>query len=79
VEEQLFSLLERSTEIISDQPLFVLVNSYTTGLSPTVIQNMLALSAGKRFGGICSSFELGLSMHREGVVLPCGSSGRWEW
>ena len=78
VEEQLFSLLERSTEVLSDQPIFVLVNSYTTGLSPTVIQNMLELTVGKKYGGICSSFELGLHTHRGNIILPCGSSGRWE-
>jgi 23S rRNA (cytosine1962-C5)-methyltransferase len=79
VEEQLFSLLDRSVELLSDRPLFVLVNSYTTGLSPTVIQNMLALTVGKKHRGTTSSFELGLlATHREGIVLPCGSSGRWE-
>lgn len=79
VEEQLFSLLERSTDILSSQPLFVLVNSYTTGLSSQVIQNMLTLTVGKKCRGNCSSFELGLAAtHRENIVLPCGSSARWE-
>ncbi|QQR77982.1 MAG: class I SAM-dependent methyltransferase [Candidatus Moraniibacteriota bacterium] len=78
VEEQLFSLLDRSTDILSDQPLFVLVNSYTTGLSPQVIHNMLALTVGKKYGGNCSSFELGLATQRENIILPCGSSARWE-
>lgn len=78
VEEQLFSLLERTVDILSDRPLFVLVNSYTTGLSPRVIHNMLALTVGKKFGGTCSSFELGLATRREDIFLPCGSSARWE-
>ncbi len=79
VEEQLFPLLERVTGLLSDQPLFVLVNSYTTGLSGAVIQNMLSLTVGKRYGGKSSSFELGLAAtSREGIILPAGTSGRWE-
>ncbi len=78
VEEQIFSLLERATSILSNRPAFVLVNSYTTGLSPKVIENMLALTVGKKFGGKCSSFELGLSSRLRGIVLPCGSSARWD-
>lgn len=79
VEEQLFSLLERSAEILSPEPLFVLVNSYTTGLSGAVIQNMLALTVLKKYGGRCSSFELGLAATlRKDLILPAGASGRWE-
>ena len=78
VEEQLFSLLDHAVGVLSDRPLFVLVNSYTTGLSPQVIENMLALTFGKKFGGSASSFELGLTTHRENIILPCGSSARWE-
>ncbi len=79
VEEQIFSLLERAVDVLSDRSLFVLVNSYTTGLSPRVIHNMLALTVGKKFGGTSSSFELGLAATgRENIILPCGSSARWE-
>lgn len=78
VEEQIFSLLHRLTSVLSNRPLFVLVNFYTSNLSPMVIRNMLALTFGRRFGGRCSSMELGLSFGREGMVLPAGSSGRWE-
>lgn len=78
VEEQLFALLEQTTNALSDRPLFVLVNSYTTGLSPQVIENMLALTVGKKFTGSCSSFELGLATKRNNITLPCGSSARWE-
>ncbi len=78
IEEQLFSLLEHLAAILSEHPLFVLVNSYTTGLSPQVIENMLMLTLGKKYGGSCSSFELGLATQRDNVLLPCGSSARWE-
>lgn len=79
VEEQLFSLLQRSTEIVSKGPLFVLVNSYTAELSPIVIRNMLALTVGKKFQGNVSSSEIGLSATlRKDILLPCGSSGYWE-
>lgn len=78
VEDQLFSLLDRLTSVLSKRPLFVLVNFYTSGMSPSVIRNMLMLTIGKRFGGECSSTELGIPFGREGMVLPAGSSGRWE-
>lgn len=78
IEEQLFSLLEQSASILSQNPIFVLVNSYTTGLSPQVIENMLALTVGKKFTGSCLSFELGLATKRDSLILPCGSSARWE-
>ncbi|QQS15881.1 MAG: class I SAM-dependent methyltransferase [Candidatus Moraniibacteriota bacterium] len=78
IEEQLFSLLEQSASILSQNPIFVLVNSYTTGLSPQVIENMLALTVGKKCAGSCSSFELGLATKRDSLILPCGSSARWE-
>jgi len=78
IEEALFSFLEESVKILSDKPLFVLVNSYTTGFSPVVIENMLKLTIGKKFGGKVSSGEVGLTASKSGIVLPCGIYARWE-
>lgn len=78
IECSLFPLLERCAHILSDRAIFFLINSYTTEFSPTVFQNMLELSIGKNRGGKCSSFEIGLQTRRKEIVLPCGSSARWE-
>ena len=78
IEEELFGLITACMEILTPNPLFFLVNSYTTGLSPTVIKNMLAMSVGRKFGGILNAEEVGLPVTASGLVLPCGASGRWE-
>jgi 23S rRNA (cytosine1962-C5)-methyltransferase len=65
-------------EILTSKPVFFLVNSYTTGLSPTVIKNMLTLTMGRKFGGSITADEVGLPVSSSGLVLPCGASGRWE-
>ena len=78
IEDELFGLIKACMEILSPNPLFFLVNSYTTGLSPTVIKNMLALSVGRKFGGVMNADEVGLPVTASGLVLPCGASGRWE-
>lgn len=79
IEEQLFPLVEECMKILSDKPLFFLINSYTTGLSASVLTNVLSLSAGKRFGGTVAADEIGLPMQAtRGLFLPCGISGRWE-
>lgn len=78
IEDELYCLISSCMEILSDKPLFFLVNSYTTGLSPVVIRNMLALSMGRKFGGSITSDEVGLPTSVPGIVLPCGAAGRWE-
>ncbi len=78
IEEELFGLIKACMEILTPNPLFFLVNSYTTGLSPTVIKNMLAMSVGRKFGGSLNAEEVGLPVTASGLVLPCGASGRWE-
>ncbi len=77
-EEELTKLLKLTNDILSDNPLFVLLNSYTTGLSPTAIENMLKLIIIKDKQGIVSSGEIGIPVTRENLVLPCGIYGRWE-
>ncbi|MGE3279283.1 MAG: class I SAM-dependent methyltransferase [Candidatus Altimarinota bacterium] len=76
VEEQLFELIKLCAQVLSDQPLFFLVNSYTTGFSPTVVENILKLNL-KKFKGTVSSDELGLKETGSGILLPCGISARW--
>ena len=78
IEDELYKLIEMCAEILSPNPLFFLVNSYTTGLSPTVLTNILTMSIGKRFGGDVNSYEIGLPISATGLILPCGASGRWE-
>lgn len=64
--------------LLSDRPLFFLINSYTTGFSPTVLTNILKQTIGKRFKGTHSSGEVGIPVSNSGLVLPCGIFGRWE-
>lgn len=78
IEDNLFSLMELSVKTLSDAPLFFLVNSYTTGLQPTVIDNLLSIAMVGR-GGKHSGYEVGLpTSDSRGVVLPCGCSGLWQ-
>ncbi len=78
LEDELFGLVTLCMEVLTREPLFFLINSYTTGLSPTVLKNMLLLSVGKKFGGGVISDEVGLPATSTGIVLPCGATGRWS-
>ena len=79
IENELFSLVQACSEILSDEPLFFLINSYTTGLSQTVLTNVLSLILKDRFGGKITADEIGIPMTaKSGLVLPCGISGRWQ-
>ncbi len=78
IEDCLFSFVEECVEILSDNPLFFLINSYTTGFSPVTVGNILRLVMGNRFEGKISCGELGLRIKRSQVILPCGVYGRWE-
>ena len=77
-EENIYDLVETCKEVLSDDPLFFLINSYTTGISASVLENILSLTVGKKYKGKISSGELGLPMKNSGLVLPCGIYGRWE-
>lgn len=77
IEESLFSFLTRVSELLSEQPLFVLLNSYTTGLQPAVLSYMMNTVFTSRLGGQVASEEIGLPVTKSGLVLPCGASGRW--
>ena len=76
IEESLYKLVELCTEVLSDKPLFFLINSYTTGLSPTILANILSLTIKKP--GKISCGEVGLPMKESNLILPCGIYGRWE-
>jgi len=78
IEEKVFGLIELCCGVLSDRPLFVLVNSYTTGLAPSVLTYMLGMAVQKKFGGSTVSDEIGLPVKSSGLVLPCGASGRWQ-
>lgn len=78
LEEKLFSLLEMCASLMTDEPLFFLLNSYTTGLSPSVMSYMLGVTAAKGRGGRVWADELGLRVKSTGLVLPCGASAVWE-
>ena len=78
LEEQLYSLVELCMPILSDDALFFILNSYTTGLSPAVMEYLLGIMLKKRFGGKVSSSEIGLHVTESGMTLPCGSTAIWE-
>ena len=75
-EENIADLVELCTRVLSDKPLFFLINSYTTGISSTVLENILKLNIKAK--GKVSSGELGLPMSDSNLILPCGIYGRWE-
>ena len=78
LEEQLYGLLTLCTGLLSDDPLFFLLNSYTTGLSPSVMAYMLGVTVAKGRGGRVWADEIGLPVKTSGLVLPCGASAIWE-
>ncbi len=78
IEDAIHPLVKRCSELLSDHPLFFLINSYTTGLAPAVLAYMLSIEVGKKYGGKVRAEELGLPVTETGLVLPCGASGRWE-
>lgn len=79
IEEKIFPLVQLCTKVLADKPLFFLINSYTTGLHPAVLSYMLNLELKSRFGGTVEADEIGLPVRgKQGLVLPCGASGRWS-
>ena len=77
IEDAIHPLVKLCTQILSEEPLFFLINSYTTGLAPAVLTYMLATEL-KSYHGTVDSQEIGLPVSSNGLVLPCGASGRWE-
>lgn len=78
LENDLYRFVESCSTILTDKPLFFLINSYTTGLSATVLTNILTLTLKKKFAGNITSGEVGLPITASRLILPCGILGRWE-
>ncbi len=78
IENELYPLVEDCMKILSDKPLFFLINSYTTGLCPQALVNVLTMTVAARYGGRITADEIGLAMSANGLILPCGISGRWQ-
>ena len=77
-EEKIHPFIKLCSELLCDDPLFFLVNSYTTGLAPAVLTYMIATEVQSKFGGHVISDEVGLPVTGSGLVLPCGAAGRWS-
>ena len=77
IEESIHPFIRLCTQLLSDDPLFFLVNSYTTGLAPAVLTYMISLEL-KQYKGHVEAQEIGLPVKSTGLVLPCGASGRWQ-
>lgn len=78
IEKDLYNLIELCMEILSDDPLFFIINSYTTGLSKEVLVNILKLTIGKKYNGKIYAEEIGLPIKDSELVLPCGIFARYE-
>ena len=76
-ENNISDLIELCSNVLTDNPLFFLINSYTTGISAEVLGNLLRLNLDK-YNGKISSGEIGLPMTNSKLILPCGIYGRWE-
>ncbi len=77
IETSIYPFVKLCAQLLTDDALFVLINSYTTGLQPAVLTYMLSLALQDRKGKVTAE-EIGLPVTRSGLVLPCGASGRWE-
>ena len=77
-EENISEFVQLCMKVLSDDPLFFLINSYTTGISARVLENILNLNFNKKYKGNITSGEIGLPMKSSRLILPCGIFGRWE-
>ena len=78
LEDEVYGLVEECAKLMSDRPLFFLLNAYTTGLQPAVLRNLLQRAVVSRHGGAVDAQELCLPVEGSSMVLPCGASGRWQ-
>ncbi len=77
-EDDLFNLVKETAKLLSDDPLFFMISSYTTGLSSVVIENMLKICVAANHGGKITSGDLVIPVKNQSVLLPCGNTARWE-
>ncbi len=78
IETDLDGLLKDTAELLSDDPLLFIINSYTTGISKTILEDLLYLRINSKFKGIIASDELGIKTNISNLILPCGITARWE-
>ncbi len=78
IEDSIYPFVKLCSQLLSDTPLFFLINSYTTGLAPSVLSYMISTEITSKFGGSVQSDEVGLPVKSTGLILPCGASGRWS-
>ncbi len=78
IEESIFPFIELTAKVLSENALFYLVNSYTTGLQPAVLSYMINTAIVPAFGGHVTADEIGLPVTDSGLILPCGASARWQ-
>ena len=77
IESSIYPFVSKVVKLLSDKPLFVLINSYTTGLQPAVLSYLLHTALDSRCAGTVESSEIGLPVRSNGLILPCGAAGRW--
>ncbi|MBQ8234042.1 MAG: SAM-dependent methyltransferase, partial [Bacilli bacterium] len=77
-EDCIYNLINACVDILSDKPLFILINSYTTGISSIVLENILKTTKLVNLNGTIDSGEIGLPIKRDNLILPCGIYARWE-
>lgn len=78
MEKNIYSFIQLCVKLLNDEPLFFLVNSYTRGLQAEVLSHIIKKEIGKRYSGVVTADDIGLPVTNNGLVLPCGVSGRWE-
>ena len=78
IEENLWDFVSLTASVLSERPLFVIINSYTTGLAPSVLSYITESIFTKKFGGSSEAEELGLPVKDSGLILPCGATCRWQ-
>lgn len=78
IEEKIHSFIGLCEQLLGDEPLFFLVNSYTTGLAPAVLSYLIATEIIPKHGGFVEADEVGLPVSDNGLILPCGAAGRWQ-
>lgn len=76
-EDELHGLVSKCSMLLSDNPLFFIVNSYTTGISHTIVKNLLTMELQRKYGGIVTSDEIGIPIKSSALTLPCGAATRW--
>ena len=78
LEDELYDLVKLTADVLTENPLFYILNSYTTGLAPSVLKNILDICLSSRFKGVSFADEIGLPVTHGSLILPCGASARWH-